>query len=64
AIVIIYLLRSKGPLTFTEIMIKSGYKDTKLIRNIANYFGIYAHLEIDHINQTRVCARCKRIFEF
>ena len=64
AIVIIYLLRSKSSLTFTEIMIKSEYKDTKPIRNIANYFGIYAHLEIDHIFQTRVCARCKRMLSF
>lgn len=64
AIVIIYLLRSKSSLTFTEIMVKSEYKDTKPIRNIANYFRIYAHLEIDHINQTRVCARCKRMLSF
>ena len=64
AIVIIYLLRSKSSLTFNEIMIKSEYKDTKPIRNIANYFRIYAHLEIDHINQTRVCAKCKRMLSF
>lgn len=63
-ILVIYLLRSNSPLTFAKIMIKSGYKDTKQIQNIANYFGIYAHLEIDYISQTRVCAKCKRMLSF
>ncbi|MFX1363712.1 MAG: hypothetical protein ACFFCE_09105 [Promethearchaeota archaeon] len=63
-IVIIYLLRSKNSLRFTDIMIKSGHKDEKLIRDIANYFGIHTQLEIDYINQTRVCARCKKMLSF